>query len=123
MLFSAMAEPTETELTPQARNNLRDLLTGLQKYVDESTPQGALLKERDHWVRMWDDVMQEVLKNMESIRDEQRALRNSLSDAARTGTSDTERIIQAINAATEQIIGAIERRAAIRRKRAWWDFR
>ena len=93
-----MPLPPVTELTPQARNTLRDLLTQLQPYADDSTPQGQAIKERDHYARMWDDVMQEVLKNLEQIRRDYSSLNHQFAEAAAAGSADTNRVIQAIGA-------------------------
>ena len=119
-----MTGPTDTETSIQARNKIRDLLKALQPYVDDSTPQGALIQERDHYARMWDDVVQDVLKNLQSIRGDYAALRRTLDTAATAGSADTERVIEAIQTSTAKIISAIAPISVSEsRKRKWWDIR
>lgn len=94
-----MDNPT-TAIQPasQARDQLRQAAEILQHLADAANPQQQLLAERDHYARMWDEVMQEVLKNLQGIRDDHTHLRHDLRDASENGAKESIEILAQIKA-------------------------
>lgn len=119
--------PDNTELQPAGRDRLRSLLGELQTTLDSD--QNPMTRERDHYARLWDDVMQDVMKTLQSIRDDNAAIRRQLRDGYEAGqqesqslTEGTERILKAIAESTDRIIAEIKgKTAAVKEtKRSWW---
>ena len=102
--------------TLAAKESLRAALQTIQHNLDEN----PLLLQRDHFHRMWDDVMQEVLKNLQQIRDDNTALRRSLNESCDQGedniTKGFAEIKAAIETSTKKIIAAIDGK----KKKGWW---
>jgi len=90
-----------TELTPANRSALRTALAEIDRALDESTPLGQAIQQRDAFARAWDDAVHEILKNLQEIRADNAAIRRRLDEAARHANEETAAILKAIETATE----------------------
>jgi hypothetical protein len=121
-----MPDPSNPIASVQARRDLSSLVDELQSRLHDSSDLGRAQSERDHWMLMWDETMQNVLKNMGDIRNDQRNMRQQLATASTAGTSDTDRVIAAIENATVQILNRITDRTVKPRtddrNEPWWRF-
>jgi predicted Fe-S protein YdhL (DUF1289 family) len=118
--------PASSLTTVQARRDLSSLLNELQTRLHDSSDLGRAQSERDHWMLMWDETMQNVLKNMEDSRNDHRKTREQLADASTAGSADTDRVIAAIESATvrilNQITGITVKPQTDDRNEPWWRF-
>jgi hypothetical protein len=102
----------QNELTPQERSDLRALAAQIEKGLSDSTPLGQAIQQRDAFHLAWDQAINDVLKNMQEIRDEISLIRQDVSRALNLDADERTSIIAALEKIAKEAV----------RKRRWWEF-
>lgn len=121
-----MDNPTPNTITATERGRVEQLVGELQQLVNDSSPLGLAIRERDHFHRMWNSATEDILKNMQEMRNDIRRLsydnqllRDGLDKAYKAGKAESEALYERLER-IEQKLSINTPKPEPERKKGWF---